>query len=635
MATDYVSAVAQALEDAFVGERTWTDPLAYGTFNGKRWDAKYGAYIVHNELIALRNARIVNAAYGQLSYACIAGLNVGDPVYISAASTATLALATTAAASKVIGFVRHKGTLGATSVGAATTCFLSHYYYKTGLSGLTVGDPVYLSDTGTISATQGTVPKAIGVAITTTTALLYADPVRDSSLVTLINGLFSLTGDISPAQIVANTDNYNPTGLSTASTLRLSTDASRNLTGIAGGSDGRLLIIHNIGSFNLVLMDDVTSTAANRFQLNADMTLLPDQSVLLQYDSTSSRWRVLGGGASFSDSEGDPANVTTAAADGTSNFAARRDHAHALADDVVTDAKLRESAGFSVIGKTATGTGNPADIVAADETVLGRTAAGNLVFAQVATGQLANDVVTYAKMQNISAASRILARRTAGAGDVEENTLSQILDFIGSAAWGDILFRGTAGWERLGAGTSGYFLQTSGAGVNPAWAAVGSLTILLMPGAYEPPAASYATLDLRNAHPVLDFDGATDEEAVWSGIAPNFTAGATLTLDTFWAFTSATSGSLRVQAALERIDASSLDIDADSFAAFNSSGGTAPGTSGQVIKVTVSFATGAEQDNLAANEAFRLKIRRDADGTSGTDDITTDAELIAARLSWG
>ncbi len=59
---------------------------------------------------------------------------------------------------------------------------------------------------------------------------------------------------------------------------------------------------------------------------------------------------------------------------------------------------IRDSAGFSVIGKSTTGTGDPADIVAGDETVLGRTGAGNLVFAQVATGQIANSAVTSLKL---------------------------------------------------------------------------------------------------------------------------------------------------------------------------------------------------------------------------------------------
>ena len=105
---------------------------------------------------------------------------------------------------------------------------------------------------------------------------------------------FAWVGDISPAQIVSNTDNYNPTGLSTAAVLRLTTDASRNLTGIVGGVDGRILMVLNVGSFPLVLKDDATSTAGNRFQLNGDVTLGPDEGALLWYDSTSSRWRLAG-----------------------------------------------------------------------------------------------------------------------------------------------------------------------------------------------------------------------------------------------------------------------------------------------------------------------------------------------------
>jgi hypothetical protein len=88
-----------------------------------------------------------------------------------------------------------------------------------------------------------------------------------------------------------------------------------------------------------------------------------------------------------------------------------------------------------------------------------------------ATWTIDAGAVTYAKMQDVSATSRILGRKTAAAGDVEECTLSEILDFIGSAAQGDILYRGAAGWARLAAGTSGHFLQTQGAGANPQWAA--------------------------------------------------------------------------------------------------------------------------------------------------------------------
>lgn len=104
----------------------------------------------------------------------------------------------------------------------------------------------------------------------------------------------ALSGDISPTQITANQNDYNPTGLSTASVLRLTTDASRDITGLTGGADGRLIVITNVGSFAMVLKDESgSSTAANRFALAADITLATDQSVVLQYDSTSSRWRAV------------------------------------------------------------------------------------------------------------------------------------------------------------------------------------------------------------------------------------------------------------------------------------------------------------------------------------------------------
>lgn len=152
--------------------------------------------------------------------------------------------------------------------------------------------------------------------------------------------------------------------------------------------------------------------------------------------------------------------------------------------------------------------------------------------------------------------------------------------------------------------------------------------IIFTPQANTPPASNYATFDTRNGHLVLDFDGAADEEAVFPGVLPSDYGAAGLTVDHYIAFTSATSGSVRLQGAFERMDASSLDIDSDSFASFQSAGGSAPGTSGQIIVVSISFTHGSQMDSLAANEAFRYKVRRDADGTSGTDDITTDMELL-------
>lgn len=111
------------------------------------------------------------------------------------------------------------------------------------------------------------------------------------------SGYIQWNSTLSPAELTSNTDDYNPTGWTTVgySVLRLSTDASRNLTSIAGGSNGRIAVIINVGSNDLVLKDDdgATGTAANRFALNADITLQADESVMIMYDGTSSRWRVL------------------------------------------------------------------------------------------------------------------------------------------------------------------------------------------------------------------------------------------------------------------------------------------------------------------------------------------------------
>jgi hypothetical protein len=109
-------------------------------------------------------------------------------------------------------------------------------------------------------------------------------------MTTLTKRLPTLT--ISPAQLTANTNDWGPTDLYRAKVVRVSTDASRNLTGIVAQSPGRLVVLVNVGSNDLVLKDaDTNSSAANRFALNGDVTLGADHSVLLVYDGGSTRWR--------------------------------------------------------------------------------------------------------------------------------------------------------------------------------------------------------------------------------------------------------------------------------------------------------------------------------------------------------
>jgi hypothetical protein len=107
-------------------------------------------------------------------------------------------------------------------------------------------------------------------------------------------GAIAWSGDITPPTITANQDNYQPTGLSTAAILRLSTDASRDLRGLADGYDGRWFVLINVGTQNLTLRSEATSsTAANRFALTADISMVPNAMVLVLYDSTTLRWRAI------------------------------------------------------------------------------------------------------------------------------------------------------------------------------------------------------------------------------------------------------------------------------------------------------------------------------------------------------
>lgn len=105
-------------------------------------------------------------------------------------------------------------------------------------------------------------------------------------------------GVISPTALAANTNDWNPTGLSTAWLIRATTDATpRTLSGISAQGDGTIIYLHNANaSTTLTLAHDATSTGANRFLCPgaANYSLTAKATVMLAYDSTADRWLVLG-----------------------------------------------------------------------------------------------------------------------------------------------------------------------------------------------------------------------------------------------------------------------------------------------------------------------------------------------------
>lgn len=214
--TPHTPAAADALQDAY-DPPVMTDPgsTAYDTEEPTRCDAKNFGKPTCDEILALLKGRVSSMAYRQ-TYACLAGLAVNDPVRISANATVVLALATTLANSKVFAFCRYKPT--------STTCYVDHFIVVTGLSGLTAGGDVFLTDAGGYSATAGTVAKKVGIAYNTTVAILFASANTSSPSIAL-DTVAAKTANYS----LLSTDHgstFNNTGASGSITFTLPTALS-------------------------------------------------------------------------------------------------------------------------------------------------------------------------------------------------------------------------------------------------------------------------------------------------------------------------------------------------------------------------------------------------------------------------
>lgn len=144
---------------------------------------------------------------------------------------------------------------------------------------------------GAPAAASGTVPGllTIGTDLSGTGAL---PTVKQTSVA------FAFASQLTPAQISSNQNNYAGGVTSTAGNILIvNSDAARDITGIVQGFAGRILALHNNGSFPITLKhQNGSSTAANRFDIGTDLVLPASGMVMLQYDSTASRWHISGAG---------------------------------------------------------------------------------------------------------------------------------------------------------------------------------------------------------------------------------------------------------------------------------------------------------------------------------------------------
>src|SRR5581483_9943486 len=129
---------------------------------------------------------------------------------------------------------------------------------------------------------------------------------------------FALEGALSPAQLTGDQNDYNPTGLAAAAVLRLSSDATRAITGLAGGAGGRVMLVENVGAHEVILRDQSGfSLTENQFLLPDDLTLGPTQGCLLWYDGTEDAvgWRLVASSDGIMPGAPTNAPYVTAAAD--------------------------------------------------------------------------------------------------------------------------------------------------------------------------------------------------------------------------------------------------------------------------------------------------------------------------------
>ena len=102
------------------------------------------------------------------------------------------------------------------------------------------------------------------------------------------------------ASVSADQNDFSPTGWNNAdpsksTTLDISGSRSVKITGLAGGTNGRIAIIRNASPDRLIILEDnsASSAAANRFDFRNPVFLLPNSTIHLMYDSISLKWEPL------------------------------------------------------------------------------------------------------------------------------------------------------------------------------------------------------------------------------------------------------------------------------------------------------------------------------------------------------
>ncbi len=150
---------------------------------------------------------------------------------------------------------------------------------------------------------------------------------------------------------------------------------------------------------------------------------------------------------------------------------------------------------FTGAGATATGAGTVTVDIPGGGGISDGDKGDITVSGSGTTWTIDNGAVTLAKQANLTT-QRVIGRNTAGSGVPEEVTLSQLLDWASNTR-GSILFRGATGWQALGPGPNGWFLQSGDVTGDPSW--FDNSDVAVISGGFAQFAGTSSSSTLRDA----------------------------------------------------------------------------------------------------------------------------------------
>lgn len=131
----------------------------------------------------------------------------------------------------------------------------------------------------------------------------------------------------------------------------------------------------------------------------------------------------------------------------------------------------------------------------------------------------------------------------------------------------------------------------------------------------------------------LDFDASTDEHAWFAFRMPaDYASGGTVKIQ--WLSSATTATTVRWGVRIGAITPADADTPAEHAEATATTGGSSNNTTEAGRLTELSLDCSSNMDSAAAGDLVFILIYRDADGTSGTDDLAVDASLVMAAFEY-